>query len=113
MALSEDYPAVTVPDFADGGNRPPAVQLIGVGKSYGDVTAVAAVSLELEAGRFLTLLGPSGSGKTTTLHVIAGFTEPTAGEVLLDGQPATATPPEHRNLGVVFQNYALFPHMTV
>jgi putative spermidine/putrescine transport system ATP-binding protein len=69
--------------------------------------------LQLAKGEFLSLLGPSGSGKTTTLMMIAGFLQPSAGEILLEGRPVTSLPPYKRNLGVVFQNYALFPHMTV
>ena len=65
------------------------------------------------SGEFVTLLGPSGSGKTTTLMMVAGFTAPTEGEIAIDGRPITGMAPEHRNIGVVFQNYALFPHMTV
>ncbi|MGD9945508.1 MAG: ABC transporter ATP-binding protein [Burkholderiaceae bacterium] len=80
---------------------------------YEDFGAVRGVSLELESGKFLTLLGPSGSGKTTTLMMIAGFVEPTSGEILINGKPVTNVPAHQRDLGMVFQNYALFPHMTV
>jgi putative spermidine/putrescine transport system ATP-binding protein len=90
-----------------------ALELAGLTKRFGDVTAVDDVDLEVSAGEFVTLLGESGSGKTTTLLMIAGFEEPTAGIVLLDGADVTAVPPHRRNLGMVFQNYALFPHMTV
>ena len=69
--------------------------------------------LRVEAGEFFTLLGPSGSGKTTLLNMLAGFTEPGAGEILIDGVDVTAIPTEKRNLGMVFQNYSLFPHMNV
>jgi putative spermidine/putrescine transport system ATP-binding protein len=82
-------------------------------KRYASTTAVDAIDLEVGSGEFLTLLGPSGSGKTTTLMMVAGFTPPTAGEIAVDGRPITGMAPEHRNIGVVFQNYALFPHMTV
>jgi putative spermidine/putrescine transport system ATP-binding protein len=82
-------------------------------KRYANTTAVDAIDLEVGSGEFLTLLGPSGSGKTTTLMMVAGFTPPTAGEIAVDGRPITGMAPEHRNIGVVFQNYALFPHMTV
>ena len=71
------------------------------------------LDLDIRRGEFLTLLGPSGSGKTTTLMMLAGFESPTAGEILLDGKPITRTPPHKRHFGMVFQNYALFPHMTV
>jgi putative spermidine/putrescine transport system ATP-binding protein len=90
-----------------------ALALQGLGKRYGTFTAVDDVSLKVERGQFLTLLGPSGSGKTTILMCIAGFVEPTAGAVLLDGRDITALPPERRDFGMVFQGYALFPHMTV
>ncbi|HXJ84847.1 MAG TPA: ABC transporter ATP-binding protein [Candidatus Methylomirabilis sp.] len=84
-----------------------------ISKHYGELAAVAGVSLSVPRGQFLTLLGPSGSGKTTLLMVIAGFVEPTAGDVLLDDRPITSVPPERRNFGMVFQGYALFPHLTV
>jgi putative spermidine/putrescine transport system ATP-binding protein len=85
----------------------------GLVKRYGDFTAVAECSLSVEKGEFVCLLGPSGCGKTTTLQMVAGFTEPTAGRVVLDGRDITALPPNRRGLGIVFQSYALFPHMTV
>jgi putative spermidine/putrescine transport system ATP-binding protein len=84
-----------------------------VGKSYGAVTALADASLELAEGELLTLLGPSGSGKTTLLMMVAGLVPPTSGEVWIDGKLATYTPPDKRDIGIVFQNYALFPHLTV
>ena len=86
-----------------------------VSKSYAGsaAAAVADLNLEVEAGEFLTLLGPSGSGKTTTLMLLAGFESPTAGTIRLDGQPIESLPPHRRNMGVVFQSYSLFPHMTV
>jgi putative spermidine/putrescine transport system ATP-binding protein len=90
-----------------------ALALRGLTKRYGGFAAVDEVSLAVERGEFLTLLGPSGSGKTTILMAIAGFVEPTAGAVLLDGRDITALPPEKRDFGMVFQGYALFPHMTV
>ncbi len=82
-------------------------------KRYGDVAAVDGVSLDVAAGEFLTMLGPSGSGKTTSLMMLAGFEIPTAGEIYVDDRPIAAVPPYRRNIGMVFQNYALFPHMTV
>jgi putative spermidine/putrescine transport system ATP-binding protein len=91
----------------------PILELRNISKGYGTVTAVADLSLQLAKGEFLSLLGPSGSGKTTTLTMIAGLLQPTAGEILLEGRPVTPLPPYKRNIGVVFQNYALFPHMTV
>jgi putative spermidine/putrescine transport system ATP-binding protein len=90
-----------------------ALALQGLTKCYGSFTAVADVSLRVERGEFLTLLGPSGSGKTTILMSIAGFVAPTAGAILLDGKDITPLPPERRDFGMVFQGYALFPHMTV
>ena len=90
-----------------------ALSLQAVSKRYGDFVAVEEASLEIASGRFLTLLGPSGSGKTTILMMIAGFVEPSAGRVLLDGRDITPVPPERREFGMVFQGYALFPHMTV
>jgi spermidine/putrescine ABC transporter ATP-binding subunit len=89
------------------------VRLDGIRKMYGVVAAVDHVSLRVEAGEFVTLLGPSGSGKTTTLACIAGFSIPTEGEIYIDGKRITLEPPFKRNVGMVFQNYALFPHMTV
>jgi putative spermidine/putrescine transport system ATP-binding protein len=90
-----------------------AVRLVGVRKSYGDVVAVDGVDLEIQAGEFFTLLGPSGSGKTTTLRLIAGFERPDEGDVELDGRNVSDTPPYARDVNTVFQDYALFPHMTI
>jgi putative spermidine/putrescine transport system ATP-binding protein len=88
-----------------------ALSIHAVTKAYADVRAVDDVSLDVRPGEFLTLLGPSGSGKTTTLRIIAGFIRPDAGSVLLDGRDLTRVPPYKRDVGMVFQNYALFPHM--
>jgi putative spermidine/putrescine transport system ATP-binding protein len=85
----------------------------GVGKTYGAVTALADASLELAEGELLTLLGPSGSGKTTLLMMVAGLVQPSSGEIWIDGKLATYLPPDKRDIGIVFQNYALFPHLTV
>ena len=87
--------------------------LRGLTKRFAGVVAVDDVDLEVDRGEFVTLLGPSGSGKTTTLMMVAGFARPTAGEIFIDERPITGLAPEKRNIGVVFQNYALFPHMTV
>src|SRR5215468_2401205 len=87
--------------------------LAHLSKRYGDFYAVRDVSLKIADGEFLVLLGPSGCGKTTTLRMIAGFIEPSAGHVALAGQDVTLLPPWKRNAGMVFQSYALFPHMTV
>jgi putative spermidine/putrescine transport system ATP-binding protein len=89
------------------------ISIASVSKTYADVTALDAVDLEVESGEFITLLGPSGSGKTTLLMVLAGFTRPTSGTVRIDGEDITRRPPHKRDLGMVFQSYALFPHMTV
>jgi putative spermidine/putrescine transport system ATP-binding protein len=89
------------------------LQLSSVTKSYADFRAVDDVSLEIADGEFLVLLGPSGCGKTTTLRIVAGFVEPTSGSVRLGDHDITALPPWKRNAGLVFQSYALFPHMTV
>jgi len=89
------------------------VVLDGVGKRYGPVVALDTLDLGVEEGECLSLLGPSGCGKTTTLRLIAGFTEPTTGRVLIDGENVTGLPPQKRAIGMVFQDYALFPHLTV
>ncbi|MFA9428371.1 ABC transporter ATP-binding protein [Natronorubrum sp. A-ect3] len=92
---------------------PIALELEGVSKRYGETTAVDDVSLSVCEGEFFTLVGPSGCGKTTTLRLIAGFETPTEGVLSFGGEDVTGVPPEDRDIGVVFQNYALFPHMTV
>lgn len=90
------------------------VSFRGVQKSYdGENLIVKDLNLEIRKGEFLTLLGPSGSGKTTSLMMLAGFETPTAGEILLAGRAINNVPPHKRDIGMVFQNYALFPHMTV
>ncbi len=89
------------------------LDIIGLAKRYGDFHAVRDVSLSIKDGEFLVLLGPSGCGKTTTLRMVAGFIEPTAGHVKLGGTDVTLLPPWKRNAGMVFQNYALFPNMSV
>ncbi|MGZ9160696.1 MAG: ABC transporter ATP-binding protein [Candidatus Limnocylindrales bacterium] len=91
----------------------PAVRLEGVEKRFGDVLAVAGVDLDVRDGEFFSMLGPSGSGKTTTLRMIAGFELPTAGRILLHGRDVTQVAPFDRDVNTVFQDYALFPHMTV
>ncbi|MBI1386576.1 MAG: polyamine ABC transporter ATP-binding protein [Rhizobiales bacterium] len=89
------------------------VTLKSVSKSYGAVTALRALDLEIEEGEFITLLGPSGCGKTTTLRLIAGFIDPTQGQILLGDDDVTDLPPQRREIGMVFQDYALFPHLTI
>jgi putative spermidine/putrescine transport system ATP-binding protein len=91
----------------------PIVRFRSVGKTLGGQAAVRDLSLDIERGEFLTLLGPSGAGKTTTLNLLAGFAAPDAGEILLEGRPVTRTPAHRRGIGVVFQSYALFPHLSV
>ena len=91
----------------------PAVRLTGVRRMYGQLAAVAGVDLEVAEGEFFTMLGPSGSGKTTLLRLIAGFERPDAGTVELGGVDVTREPPYARTVNTVFQDYALFPHMSV
>jgi putative spermidine/putrescine transport system ATP-binding protein len=92
---------------------PPAVHLEALQKRYGEVEAVAGIDLQIADGEFFSMLGPSGSGKTTTLRMIAGFERPTAGRILLHGRDVTDIPPFDRDVNTVFQDYALFPHMSV
>ena len=89
------------------------LELIDLSKRYGGHTVVAGVTLEVADGEFLVLLGPSGCGKTTTLRMIAGLVEPSGGAVRIGGADITYLPPWRRNTGMVFQSYALFPHMSV
>src|SRR6187431_3326513 len=89
------------------------IRIVGLRKRYGEVAAVDGVDLEIGRGEFFTLLGPSGSGKTTTLRVIAGFERPDTGTVELGGEDVSGRPPFDRDVNTVFQDYALFPHMTV
>ena len=91
----------------------PAIELIDVTKRYGDAVALDGISLQIEAGEFFCLLGPSGCGKTTTLNLIGGFIPLTSGELRIEGQRVNDLPPHRRNVNTVFQNYALFPHMSV
>src|SRR3954447_17459154 len=118
----EETAAITVDD---GGREEPAhstepsasstpdVRLVGLRKTYGELVAVAGIDLQIAPGEFFTLLGPSGSGKTTTLRMIAGFEVPDAGTVELAGRDMAGLPPYDREVNTVFQDYALFPHMTV
>src|SRR3954451_4994760 len=91
----------------------PDLELRGITKVYGVQKAVDGFDLDAASGEFIALLGPSGCGKTTTLRMIAGFVQPTSGTILLGGRDVTSVPPHMRNMGMVFQSYALFPHMTV
>ncbi|WP_366658464.1 ABC transporter ATP-binding protein [Fodinicurvata sp. EGI_FJ10296] len=124
MAAAVDRPAETGPvetgtragkagDAQSGQARSGAVELVDIVKRYGDLTAVHKSSLSIEPGTFLTLLGPSGCGKTTTLRMIAGLTGITEGNILISGRRVNDLPIHKRNLGIVFQNYALFPHKTI
>ena len=102
------------PPFAVAVDRTDVIlRLAGVRKAYGDAVAVERVDVEVRRGEFFTLLGPSGSGKTTTLRLVAGFERPDAGQIVLDGVDVARVPPFERNINTVFQDYALFPHMSV
>jgi putative spermidine/putrescine transport system ATP-binding protein len=91
----------------------PFLSIRGIRKVYGSVTAVKNVTMDISEGEFMTFLGPSGSGKSTTLYVLAGFQDPTEGDILLKGQSLLSTPSHKRNIGMVFQRYTLFPHLSV
>ncbi|MBT8416835.1 MAG: ABC transporter ATP-binding protein, partial [Silicimonas sp.] len=91
----------------------PLVRIDGITKTFGKAVALENLSLDIAAGEFVTFLGPSGCGKSTTLRVLGGFERPDTGRVLLNGEDVTRLPPEKRNVNMVFQDYALFPHMTV
>ncbi|MEP7026802.1 MAG: ATP-binding cassette domain-containing protein, partial [Actinomycetota bacterium] len=95
------------------GDGPCDVEFRAVTKRFGSLTAVNAVSLRVRKGEFMSLLGPSGCGKTTSLRLIAGFEQPDEGEILIGGTDAVGAPPYKREVNTVFQNYALFPHMSV
>jgi putative spermidine/putrescine transport system ATP-binding protein len=99
--------------MATSGTKEPVLELSGVRKAYGGDVAVENVDLALRSEEFLTFLGPSGSGKTTTLMMVAGLQQPDAGSIRLGGKPVDRLPPYRRDIGMVFQNYALFPHMSV
>jgi ABC-type Fe3+/spermidine/putrescine transport system ATPase subunit len=90
-----------------------SVRLEGITKRFDRVVAVAGVSIVVRRGEFVCLLGPSGCGKTTTLRMIAGFVEPDEGTISIDGEDVTHRPPNRRDIGMVYQSYALFPHMSV
>src|SRR5690349_1553423 len=100
-------------DGTDASGRMLAVRLENVSKSYGDVSAVIDCSLSVDRGQIVSLLGPSGCGKTTILRMIAGFETPDNGSIFISGKDVVGTRPYERNVGIVFQDYALFPHMTV
>jgi putative spermidine/putrescine transport system ATP-binding protein len=109
-AMPPERPPVVAPAV---GGAISSLRLDSVCKQYGSFGAVKGVSLEVRQGEFVTLLGPSGSGKTTTLMMIAGFVDPSSGRIHVDGRDVTEAPPHRRNIGMVFPNYALFPHLTV
>ncbi len=109
--MPDSGPADT--ESATPGRPPPLVRLASVSKRFGAVTAVDSVSLDIARGEFCALLGPSGCGKTTLLRMLAGFERPDEGRVLLDGEDITDVPPHRRAVNMMFQNYALFPHLTV
>jgi len=100
----------TVPQESNAGS---SISLKGLRKTYGSVTAVDGIDLDIQPGEFVTLLGPSGSGKTTTLSMISGFEQATSGDIFVSGRRMTNVPAHKREIGLVFQHYALFPHMTV
>ena len=107
--MSNEFP----PRASQNNAMQPAVQVDGVGKSFSGTVALEPVWLKIRQGEFLTLLGPSGCGKTTLLNLIAGFLEADSGELFINGELVTQVPPHQREIGIVFQNYALFPHMNV
>src|SRR4051794_19390018 len=110
-------PRTDTPDDTSDRSRIPAIELVGIAKRFqsrrGVVTAVERVDLTIVEGEFFSLLGPSGCGKTTTLRMIGGFEEPSEGQILLYGRDVVGVPPNHRDVNMVFQSYALFPHMSV
>jgi putative spermidine/putrescine transport system ATP-binding protein len=105
--------AQELPKVAEAQAGEADVRLIAVRKTFGDVVAVDSIDLEILRGEFFTMLGPSGSGKTTTLRLIAGFEQPDSGQIMLGGADVAGKPPYDRDVNTVFQDYALFPHMTV
>src|SRR6202521_3729813 len=119
-ALNKGRPVLARENLAESRERetagvtsPAAISVTGLTKRFGDTVAIAGISLDIRDGEFFSLLGPSGSGKTTTLRLIAGFERPTSGRIWLHGHDVTDVPPFDRDVNTVFQDYALFPHMTV
>jgi spermidine/putrescine transport system ATP-binding protein len=113
MSLNDPDKALRVDNPVRGGDHGGTIRLVELEKSFGEFQAVAGIDLDIPGGEFFSLLGPSGCGKTTTLRMIAGFEEPTKGKILLDGVDVAHTAPHKRPVNTVFQNYALFPFMTV
>ena len=102
------------PETSEPSSEEAFVRFVNVQKSYdGETLVVKDFNLDIKSGEFITLLGPSGSGKTTCLMMMAGFEVPTHGQILLGDEPINTVPPHKRGIGMVFQNYALFPHMSV
>src|SRR5680860_198178 len=112
-AKSGDTSIQMTEDFVPYAVEPPVVELREISKQYGDVRAVDRLTLSIQQGEFITLLGPSGCGKTTTLRMIGGCECPAAGAIYINGELMGSRPPHKRPVNTVFQNYALFPHMTV
>src|SRR3954449_757680 len=114
---AQALPRTDTADDSSDSSRIPAIELVGIAKRFqsrrGVVTAVDRVDLMIAEGEFFSLLGPSGCGKTTTLRMIGGFEEPSEGQILLYGRDVVGVPPNHRDVNMVFQSYALFPHMSV
>ena len=102
-----------MPEPTESPTNGASITITGLRKEFGSVVAIDSLDIAIRSGEFLALLGPSGSGKSTVLMSIAGFEVPTAGRILIDGQDCTRLPPNRRNIGMVFQNYTLFPHMSV
>src|SRR3954466_6910943 len=117
QALPRTDTATETSDDSSADVQIPAIELVGIAKRFhsrrGVVTAVERVDLTIVEGEFFSLLGPSGCGKTTTLRMIGGFEEPSEGQILLYGRDVVGVPPNHRDVNMVFQSYALFPHMSV
>ena len=113
IVVEEKHDIMAQPSTPQDAHSEAAVSLQGVAKQFGDLTAVKDLDMDIRAGEFFSMLGPSGSGKTTVLRMIAGFEEPTAGKILLHGTDVTKSAPFDREVNTVFQDYALFPHLSI